>query len=658
MRSDHPLPAEETVPVRKGLLARLRDDVRGNTLAIVGAALIPLTAMIGSGVDMSRAYMAKTRLQSACDAASLAGRRVMQNDTLNQAVRDEATRFFRFNFPVGLYNVANFTPQVTRPSAGTVRVAADTTIPTTVMGMFGFSNLPLSVSCDASLNFVNTDVMLVLDVTGSMAEDVNGNSTSDDSARKITALRDAVMALYDQLAPIQTQLQANGQRLRYGAVPYSSTVNVGSLVRAVNANYLTNDTEYQTRVAIYDTPATWTVMGPAAPAVTQIASNSMSQADCDLYGRNRIQRGQNYNAGPPEWVRTYSNNEAAGTDWGWSGASDTNGNTRSCRRRYVQIPADVTSWGFTSWSYEAENVDTTSFKAGSTVRIATDNTSLPTGEGPGGTVTESGTYDVVELAAEGTGVYTEASPVWNGCIEERQTVDTITSSSGYSIPSGALDLNINLVPSPSDSTTQWRPMWPTISWLRTAGSTSATSGYNAEDNGIAACPAAARRLNAMTRSDMQNFVNALTPTGSTYHDIGMIWGARMVSNSGAFGDSPDTYAGMPVSRHIIFMTDGQLAPTCYVYGAYGMEQNAERVTGSSSCPNQYDRHLQRFRMICNAAKSLNVSIWVIAFGTTLSSDMLNCASNANQASTIASRDALIDRFRQIGSQIGALRLTQ
>ena len=52
--------------------------------------LVPLAAMIGSGVDMSRAYMAKTRLQSACDAAALAGRRVMQNDTMTTTVTNEA----------------------------------------------------------------------------------------------------------------------------------------------------------------------------------------------------------------------------------------------------------------------------------------------------------------------------------------------------------------------------------------------------------------------------------------------------------------------------------------------------------------------------------------------------------------------------------------
>jgi hypothetical protein len=63
-------------------------------------------------------------------------------------------------------------------------------------------------------------------------------------------------------------------------------------------------------------------------------------------------------------------------------------------------------------------------------------------------------------------------------------------------------------------------------------------------------------------------------------------------------------------------------------------------------------------MMCNAAKGMNTSIWVIAFGTTLSPEMSECASNANQASTIGNRDALIAKFTEIGNNIGALRLTQ
>src|SRR5436190_19398840 len=178
----------------KGFLTRLRSHSRGNTLAILGAALVPLAAMIGSGVDMSRAYMAKTRLQTACDAAALAGRRVMQNDTLDSNVTAEATRFFNYNFNQGQYGTAAFTPAVTRPESGKIRVAANTTIPTTVMRMFGFTTLPLSVTCDAQLSFVNTDVMLVLDVTGSMDNSIDGT-------KKIVSMRDAVMALYDELTP-------------------------------------------------------------------------------------------------------------------------------------------------------------------------------------------------------------------------------------------------------------------------------------------------------------------------------------------------------------------------------------------------------------------------------------------------------------------------
>ncbi|HCS17481.1 MAG TPA: hypothetical protein DIW45_06590, partial [Erythrobacter sp.] len=207
------------------LLARLRRNDRGNVLAIVGAALVPLTIMIGSGIDLSRAYMAKAKMQSACDAASLAARRVMKDDQLTEAVRATGLEFFFFNYPQGLYGASRFNPAVSKPEAGVIRIAADAKIPTVVMQMFGFSTLPVAVSCDASLNFVNTDIVLVLDVTGSMNEAVDGT-------RKIEALQDAVMALYDELAPIQAQLASQGLRLRYGVVPYSSTVNVGRLLYA------------------------------------------------------------------------------------------------------------------------------------------------------------------------------------------------------------------------------------------------------------------------------------------------------------------------------------------------------------------------------------------------------------------------------------------
>ena len=636
-------------PIGRGVLRRLARDKKGNTLAIVGAALVPLTAMIGSGVDMSRAYMAKQRLQSACDAAALAGRRVMTNDQMSNAVRDEARAYFNFNFAQNAYQTASFTPDVSRSGPGTVRVSAATTIPTSIMRLFGYTSLPLSVTCDASLNYVNTDVLLVLDVTGSM-------STALDGSTRIVALRDAVMALYDQLAPIQAQLEAAGLRLRYGIVPYSSTVNVGELLRSANVNNLAEEAEYSTIVANYNTPVYIPQQGTPEPAVEQVYNRAITRADCDSYGRNVTFSGFTPSAsqggGPPpnpSWSRTFENNESAGVDWGWPGATVTSGTTRSCRRRYVEVDTTYTTeYRFTNSEYRTESIDTSPFRTSNTARVAVDFN---------GTVATPGIRDLFELARDGIGVST-GTTTWNGCIVERDTVSTITPTSPVGvgdIPANAFDLNINLIPTNDD--TRWRPMLPDITFRRTAGSVTSTTGALANSY----CPVGARRLAAWNRSNLLNYVNSLQPVGSTYHDIGMIWGARLISNAGVFGDSPDNFNNMPVARHIIFMTDGAMDTDNAINAFHGIERNDKRVSGMSS-PSETElngRHMQRFRMACNAAKNNNTSIWVIAFaGTTVSGPMLECASNPNQASTATNRQQLIDRFAEIGQNIGALRLTQ
>ena len=77
--------AQKTAHIRRetpaSFLARLRSDKRGNVIALTAAAIIPLSAMVGGAVDMSRIYAIKSRLQSACDAGALSGRRIMGGNT-------------------------------------------------------------------------------------------------------------------------------------------------------------------------------------------------------------------------------------------------------------------------------------------------------------------------------------------------------------------------------------------------------------------------------------------------------------------------------------------------------------------------------------------------------------------------------------------------
>lgn len=517
------------------------------------------------------------------------------------------------------------------------------------MNLFGFGSLPVSVSCDASLNFVNTDIVLVLDVTGSMAESIGGST-------KIAALQDAVLALYDELAPTQAQLKAQGLRLRYGVVPYSSTVNVGRLVYGKNAGYMRSNVTVPSRVANFNVDKT-------ESGAWEVASNSMSNNACE----NFVGAPDTTTGGPspnPTTVTRYqgtssSNSYNQSQNWGWSGAPDTSGTSRSCRRwKSVEINYNGRR-AFSNWTYRQVQYDTSDYiKPGGKLTFAT--TAEGTVPAPGGA------YNAQQLAAAGAGV-SKADAVWNGCIEERDTTSTIDGGTSLTIPSGAKDLDINLIPS-SDAT-RWRPMVPDLIFTRTAGSTSTTSNADAANTtgwiknyaysqGYWACPTEARRLAEWDRAALDTYVKGLQTVGGTYHDIGMIWGARFISTGGVFGDGCDYYNSMPCNRHVIFMTDGAQTAYCNVYTAYGVEQNDMRTTASGSCSNQLARHEQRFRMACNAAKNLGASLWVIGFDTALTANLSGCASSPGQASTVADRAALISKFRQIGNQIGALRLTR
>lgn len=549
----------------RGFLSRLAEDTRGNVLIIVGASILPLLALIGSGIDMSRGYMAQARLQVACDAAALAGRRAMTNGNVDSVVRAEVTKFFNFNFPQGSFGTASFSPVITEGANSTVIVNASTSIPTAIMNIFGFTTLPLNASCNAKQDFVNTDIVLVLDTTGSMDQTVGGT-------RKIESLRAAVLALYDELKPVQDQLEAAGLRLRYGVVPYASSVNVGAAVMSANAGYIVSDNwTYQSREPRY-----------------QHVEANVTKAYCD---------GKNGSWNPNSWGSTVG----------------------SCTT-YDNVAAGGTLNG---WIYRPMTHNVANYVAGNAVPTPTRT--------PG----------------------TSDTSTWAGCIEERQTVNTITSSSGYTIPVAARDLDIDLIP--TDNTTRWAPYWPEVEYLP-----SNIYQFGGENNKPQwACPTAARRLQAWTRTAMSDYLDLLQPDGGTYHDNGMIWGARFISPTGIFSaNNPTTFGNMPVARYIIFMTDG-LLDTGYqtLYTTYGVERWDQRVGGTDD-PTQESRHRQRFKMMCNATKGMNVSIWVVAFASSLDADLTECASKPSQASTSADQAQLMAKFVEIGKNIGSLRLTQ
>ena len=168
----------------RGLLRELRSNAAGNTFAMMAAALVPLAGMIGGGIEASRVYMAKTRLQQACDAGALAGRKVMASASWTNSgatsSNQQAQNFFKANFANNLFGANSVTATFTPTSEGQVDGVASAQLPMMVMNMFGFQPLTINVECKAELNLSNTDVMFVLDTTGSMSEINSGNSSVED----------------------------------------------------------------------------------------------------------------------------------------------------------------------------------------------------------------------------------------------------------------------------------------------------------------------------------------------------------------------------------------------------------------------------------------------------------------------------------------------
>ena len=218
---------------------------------MIAAAIAPIMALVGGGVDMGRSYLSQSRLQQACDAGVLAARKRLgsQAAVTGEIPADAAEigqRFFNINFRTGSYGTEHRSFVMTLEDDFAISAVATVDVPTTIMAMFGFDKVPVRVACEAQLNVANTDIMMVLDVTGSMRETNPGDSVS-----RLAALKATVRSFYDQMSAAAQP----GTRVRYGFVPYSTNVNVGALL---DDDWVVDEWTYQSRRQVVDKTVTTT----------------------------------------------------------------------------------------------------------------------------------------------------------------------------------------------------------------------------------------------------------------------------------------------------------------------------------------------------------------------------------------------------------------
>lgn len=666
------------------MLSRLARAQRGNVLALAAIMLTVTIVIAGSSVDTARLYLVKVRLQQACDSGALAGRRFMVDSaatTLDTNAATQATNFFNNNFKAGWLQTASVTFTPTKTSNNRVAGAASAVVPMSLTKIIGMPDQTINVTCEARYDLADTDIIFVLDTTGSMAclpgdDDAScgsytgsagttqytrpadsalgsGSGSLNDSVpgypgsvgyyvpekagSRIAALRTAVVDFYNTMA---ANIQP-GTHIRYGFVTYTSTVNAGKAITSVNPQYMVGGAGNATTTWTYNTR----YIDPAnSNSQYQISQSSVydssTQSACNAWvpTRNPAATG-----GQPYTFNTSSQATVVTKFW----------NTAQSGTNKCQVTTTV--YG-PRWTYGPRALDVSSF------------------------LTNTSVLDPSKLDG--------STASWQGCIEERGT----TASSSFDINNLPPDLDPDLVPT-SDAT-RWRPMWPetfygrnyngsstfygstasTLAPASNAGDTDKNAYYNNVNafsyfyynsaqflkGGFVSCGKPVRRLATMSQTDVSNYVNAtdFRAIGGTYHDTGMIWGVRMLSPDGIYANDTAAWPGRnPPNRVIVFLTDGIIAPSLTIYGMYGNEYFDRRVTGGSYS-NQLAYHNARFLAECSKAKSKNINIWTVTIGSTISTPLQNCASNTSQALNTTSGSDLSDKFQAIALRVARLRVSQ
>lgn len=198
-----------------GKLRTFRRDRSGATAMIYALAFLPLMIAIGAGVDYARALIVRSNLVEALDAAGLAvgsSPNVTDMQTLAQ-------KYFNANYSED----ASFgvPASVTVAQSGQdFTLSTSTSVPTVLMKIVGFNNIPIATSVTITRNSKNVEVALALDVTGSM------------SGSRLTSLKTAANDLINMVV----QATQSPTYSKVAIAPYTNAVNVGSYADQVRGS--------------------------------------------------------------------------------------------------------------------------------------------------------------------------------------------------------------------------------------------------------------------------------------------------------------------------------------------------------------------------------------------------------------------------------------
>ncbi|MEZ5756690.1 MAG: pilus assembly protein TadG-related protein [Emcibacteraceae bacterium] len=195
----------------------LRRNQKGAILFQVALSATVFIGILGIGVDLGRAYLYRSQLSGALDAAALAGAK-----SFHSATRDaEIQAFFDSNFDSSLMGgqVQTLNIREVDTATKTLEVSTSGTVNTVFMRLFGFDTVSIAADAETTSKQTGLQLVMVLDNTGSMRQYASGT-------KKIDALKTSAKAMVNNLFGND----ATNDKLEIAIVPYVTTVNIGHLL--------------------------------------------------------------------------------------------------------------------------------------------------------------------------------------------------------------------------------------------------------------------------------------------------------------------------------------------------------------------------------------------------------------------------------------------
>jgi len=632
------------------LFHRFRKDERGVFLVIFAVLGLVLIATSGAVVDFSRVQQARTRAQTALDAAALALQSQVSDGAAADALKTQAQALLTERM-----NDSSITAEVDTAdpdkATGKLTLTAHLVVPTYFAQLVGIKSIRSSLLSEVIQASSDLEVSVAADITGSMA------------GSKLTALKDALKTTISTLIK-DKQPPDVATYTKMAIAPYSNGVNVGTYADN-SRGALTAGKTITAITGMTGSVQTIKSITRANPAVVTTVDNHGLAVNDYIYisgvgGMTQVTDGL-YRVGTVSGktfvLRNSSNTNINSSSY--SSYTANSGREQECANAACTITITASGHGFTNnqWVYGDASVPVQTAKSAQ-VSSKTTNTFVLLNSNPLNFAVNSKVH-----CTDYRCVYYRFANHAGGTSTWKATecaVERITAT--YASKDTA--------PMTDKVGIQYAP----IDGIYQGHLTSTSWPYFTSNLDMAACPTAVIQPLTSTKKTLTDLVDTFAADGSTAGHIGFAWAWYMLSpnfltTSGPLGTQwpsssrPAAYKKDKLVKALILMTDGEFN-TYYNSGVPALNSEIADDDNRSPGDGPNGNSLAQAKALCLEfnKSDYKILVYTIGFGITSGSAgdtmLKECASQPSMYKTASDSATLKAAFASIAKSLSELRVSK